>query len=530
MTETPEAQPAASDPISEAVAPGYRFEGPALELGGLMLDAEHLSDVQIKIPLGMLNRHGLVAGATGTGKTKTLQLLAEQLSANGVPVFAADIKGDLSGLSVPGEPSDKLTARTASVGQQWTATGFPTEFYAIGGQGIGVPVRVTMTAFGPTLLAKVLGLNETQESSLGLVFYYCDKNGLPLLDLSDLRAVLQYLTGDEAGKAELKGIGGLSPQTAGVILRELISFEAQGADVFFGEPEFETKDFLRTTDDGRGVISLLELPNLQDRPALFSTFLMWLLADLFHDLPEEGDLDKPKLVFFFDEAHLLFNDASEAFLDQIAQTVRLIRSKGVGVFFVTQSPTDVPDDVLAQLGSRVQHQLRAHTPNDAKALKATVNTYPNSAYDDLGEVIMSLGIGEAVVTVMNERGAPTPVAWTRLRAPESLMDAAEATDMEAAVTASPLTKKYAESLDRESARELLAKKLEEGARKAAEDARVKEMARKQKNERVTEKSRQKAEKEEDSMVETVVKSTAFKDFMRTAAREIARGMFKSGRR
>ena len=531
MTETPEAQPmpTATDPISAAVAPGYQFEGAALELGGLMLDADDLSDVHIRIPLAMLNRHGLVAGATGTGKTKTLQLMAEQLSANGVPVFAADIKGDLSGISVPGESSDKLTARTASVGQDWTATGFPTEFYAIGGQGVGVPVRVTMSAFGPTLLAKVLGLNETQESSLGLVFYYCDKQGLPLLDLADLRAVLQYLTGDEAGKAELKTIGGLSPQTAGVILRELVSFEAQGADVFFGEPEFETKEFLRLTDDGRGVVSLLELPNLQDRPALFSTFLMWLLADLFHDLPEEGDLDKPKLVFFFDEAHLLFNDASDAFLDQIAQTVRLIRSKGVGVFFVTQSPTDVPDEVLAQLGSRIQHQLRAHTPNDAKALKATVNTYPDSAYDDLGEVITSLGIGEAIVTVMNERGAPTPVAWTRLRAPESLMDPAPAESMEATVRASPLSAKYAEAIDRESARELLAKKLEEGARKAAEDARVKEMAREQKNERVTKKA-ERAPKEEDSMVESVVKSTAFKDFMRTAAREIARGMFGSGRR
>ena len=530
MSETPEAAPQApADPISAAVAPGYDFEGPALELGGLMLDAETLADVPIRIPLAMLNRHGLVAGATGTGKTKTLQLLAEQLSAHGVPVFAADIKGDLSGLSQPGESSEKLTARTASVGQQWTATGFPTEFYAIGGQGIGVPVRVTMSAFGPTLLAKVLGLNETQESSLGLVFYYCDSHGLPLLDLADLRAVLQYLTGDPAGKAELKTIGGLSPQTAGVILRELVSFEAQGADVFFGEPEFETKEFLRTTDDGRGVISLLELPNLQDRPAVFSTFLMWLLADLFHDLPEEGDLDQPKLVFFFDEAHLLFNDASDAFLDQIAQTVRLIRSKGVGVFFVTQSPTDVPDEVLAQLGSRVQHQLRAHTPNDAKALKATVNTYPNSAYDDLGEVITSLGIGEAVVTVMNERGAPTPVAWTRLRAPESLMDAAETSAMEAAVAASPLAPKYAEAIDRESARELLAKKLEEGARKAAEDARVEEMAREQRNERVTKKSSKPAP-EEDSMVESVVKSPVFKDFMRTAAREIARGMFGSGRR
>src|SRR6478752_2072331 len=549
MSETPEAEPTPSapaeettasapvsdpapapisDPISEAVAPGYRFEGDALELGGLMLNADDLSDVRIRIPLGMLNRHGLVAGATGTGKTKTLQLLAEQLSANGVPVFAADIKGDLSGLSVPGEPSDKLTARTASVGQTWTATGFPTEFYAIGGQGVGVPVRVTMTAFGPTLLAKVLGLNETQESSLGLVFYYCDKQGLPLLDLADLRAVLQYLTADAAGKAELKTIGGLSPQTAGVILRELVAFEAQGADVFFGEPEFETKEFLRTAEDGRGIISLLELPNLQDRPALCSTFRMWLLADLFHDLPEEGDLDKPKLVFFFDEAHLLFNDASDAFLDQIAQTVRLIRSKGVGVFFVTQSPTDVPDDVLGQLGSRIQHQLRAHTPNDAKALKATVNTYPNSAYDDLGEVITSLGIGEAVVTVMNERGAPTPVAWTRLRAPESLMGIADAASMDASVKASPRYAKYAAAVDRDSAREMLAVKVEEGARRQAEEDAAKEREKAAKSASKTTSSSRRTSKA-DSMVESVVKSRAFKDFMSTAAREIARGMFKSGR-
>ena len=424
-----------TDPISAAVAPGYQFEGAALELGGLMLDAEHLSDVHIRIPLAMLNRHGLVAGATGTGKTKTLQLMAEQLSTNGVPVFAADIKGDLSGISVAGEGGEKIVARAASVGQEWTATAFPAEFYALGGQGTGIPLRVTMSAFGPTLLSKVLGLNDTQESSLGLIFHYADRNGMALLDLTDLRAVIQYLTSDE-GKADLKDLGGLSSATAGVLLRELIAFSDQGADAFFGEPEFDTADFLRTTADGRGIVSLVELPNLQDRPAVFSTFLMWLLADLFHDLPEVGDVDKPKLVFFFDEAHLLFRDASKAFLESIAQTVRLIRSKGVGVVFVTQSPTDVPDEVLAQLGSRIQHQLRAHTPNDAKALKQTVNTYPTSAYDDLGAVITSLGIGEAIVTVMNERGAPTPVAWTRLRAPESLMDPAPAAGMEAAVAAS----------------------------------------------------------------------------------------------
>ena len=471
------------------------------------------------------NRHGLIAGATGTGKTKTLQLLAEQLSANGVPVFAADIKGDLSGLSAPGAASEKISARAASVGQQWAATGFPVEFYALGGQGTGIPLRVTMTAFGPMLLSKVLGLNETQESSLGLVFHYADQAGLPLLDLQDLRAVVAYLTSDE-GKPDLKNLGGLSSATAGVILRELISFEDQGADAFFGEPEFEARDFLQTTADGKGLISLVELPNLQDRPALFSTFLMWLLADLFHDLPEVGDVDQPNLVFFFDEAHLLFNDASPAFLDQIAQTVRLIRSKGVGVFFVTQSPTDVPDDVLAQLGSRVQHQLRAHTPNDAKALKATVNTYPTSAYDDLGEVITSLGIGEAVVTVMNERGAPTPVAWTRLRAPESLMGPADAAAMEATVKASPRYATYSKTVDRESAREKLAAKLEEGARKAAEDAQIKEQAREAK----VKKAKEAEKKDDGGLVKEVVTSSAFKDFMRTAAREIARGMFKSGRR
>ena len=373
----------------------------------------------VRIPFSMLNRHGLVAGATGTGKTKTLQLMAEQISAAGVPVFAADIKGDLSGIASPGAPSDKLLARTQKIGQDWRPRACPTEFFALGGQGLGVPLRATMSSFGPMLLAKVLGLNEVQESSLGLVFHYADQEGLPLLDLKDLRAVLAHLTSDE-GKAELKSIGGLSAATVGVILRTLITFSDQGADLFFGEPEFDTADLLRVTRDGQGVVSLLELPNLVERPAVFSTFLMWLLADLFHELPEVGDIDKPKLVFFFDEAHLLFADASKAFLDAIAQTVRLIRSKGVGIFFVTQTPKDVPDDVLAQLGSRVQHQLRAHTPNDAKALKQTVATFPRSHYE-LAETLQQLGIGEAIVTVMDPDGAPTPVAWTRMRAPESLM-------------------------------------------------------------------------------------------------------------
>ena len=439
---------------------GYAFDAPALEMGALV-NGEPLADVPIRIPLAMVNRHGLVAGATGTGKTKTLQVLAEQLSAAGVPVFAADIKGDLSGIASPGEPNEKLLERTRSIGQDWKAIASPTEYYTLGGQGVGVPIRATVSSFGPLLLSKVLGLNDTQESSLGLVFHYADQAGLPLVDLADLRTVLQWLTSDE-GKPELKALGGLSSATAGVILRELISFANQGADVFFGEPEIDTNLFLRTDAEGRGIVSLLEIPGVQDKPAVFSTFLMWLLADLFNDLPEVGDIDKPKLVFFFDEAHLLFTGASDDFIASITQTVRLIRSKGVGVFFVTQTPKDVPGDVLAQIGSRVQHQLRAHTPDDAKALKATISTYPHSGYD-LKAVLTELAIGEAIITVMNEKGAPSPVAWTRLRAPQGSMSPTPAAEMQATVDASPLSGTYGTAVDRASAREILAVKMNAAA-------------------------------------------------------------------
>ncbi|WP_439688790.1 helicase HerA-like domain-containing protein [Curtobacterium sp. SP.BCp] len=455
--------PLGPDAVS-AVRDGYEATGSALELGALV-NGEALPDVQVRIPLGMLNRHGLVAGATGTGKTRTLQLLAEQIAANGVPVFAADIKGDLSGLAVPGTSSEKLLARTAGIGQDWQAVASEAEFYSLGGQGTGIPIRATVSGFGPLLLSKVLGLNETQESSLGLVFHYAEQAGLPLVDLSDLRSVLTFLVSDD-GKEELAELGGLSKQTAGVILRELITFADQGADQFFGEPEIDTQVFLRTAADGRGVVSLLEVPGVQDQPQVFSTFLMWLLADLFNELPEVGDQDKPKLVFFFDEAHLLFNGASKDFTDQIVRTVRLIRSKGVGIFFVTQTPKDVPNDVLAQLGSRIQHQLRAHTPDDAKALRATVSTYPSSDYD-LGEVLTSLATGEAIVTVMNEKGAPTPVAWTRLRAPQGSMDPMPAPDLEARVQSSPLLATYGTRVDPDSAYEMLARRMEAAAADAA---------------------------------------------------------------
>ena len=475
----------------------------------------------------MLNRHGLVAGATGTGKTKTLQLMAEQIAAAGVPVFAADVKGDLSGLGAAGEENEKLLARTEKLGQEWQGTACRTEFYALGGQGNGVPVRATMSSFGPVLLSKVLGLNDVQESSLGLVFHYADKQGLPLLDLADLRAVLQHLTSDE-GKGELKDLGGLSSATVGVILRALITFADQGAEAFFGEPEFDSADLLKVAEDGRGVVSLLELPNLQSQPALFSTFLMWLLADLFHDLPEVGDVDKPKLVFFFDEAHLLFDDASDAFLDSIAQTVRLIRSKGVGVFFVTQTPKDVPDEVLAQLGSRVQHQLRAHTPNDAKALKQTVATFPKSAYD-LAETLQSLGIGEAIVTVMDPDGAPTPVAWTRMRAPQSLMAPLPEDQLKSAVSGSELMGKYGEAIDRESARELLAKKLEAGAQADDEEQNSPERSERREPAKSSQR-RQPREKEEESLFAKLAGNTAVRQVVRTATREVVRGLFGTGRR
>jgi DNA helicase HerA-like ATPase len=443
---------------AEAVRIGYTFATPALDLGALVTDSGAADPtVPIRIPISLLNRHGLVAGATGTGKTKTLQVLAEQLSAQGVPVFLADIKGDLTGMFQPAAPNDKVTARMAELGQPWQPTGYPCEFLALGGRGTGVPIRASVTDFGPVLLAKVLNLTETQASSLNLVFHFADQNALPLVDLKDLRSVIQYLVSEE-GSAELKNLGGLAKSTAGVLLRELVEFADAGAGDFFGEPEFETMDLLRVAPDGRGMVTLLELPGVVQQPELFSSFLMWLLAELFENLPEVGDPDKPKLVFFFDEAHLLFKDASKQFLASITQTVRLIRSKGVGVFFVTQTPKDVHADVLAQLGNRVQHALRAYTPDDAKALKATASTFPKSGYD-LEEVLTQLGTGEAIVTVLNERGAPTPVAWTRLRAPQSTMAAIDPNTITAAVGASPLQSKYGQVLDRESAYEKLAARI-----------------------------------------------------------------------
>lgn len=444
---------------------GYPQSGPGrLLLGALVEDGQGIADAQVAIPMQSLNRHGVIAGATGTGKTRTLQAMAEQLSDAGVPVFVTDIKGDLSGMAQPGVDDRHITTRATSVGQVWHPLSYPLEFLALGGIGEGVPVRSTITDFGPLLLSRVLDLNATQESSLALIFHWADQHGFALLDLKDLQATINYLT-SEAGREELRTLGGVSQATAGVILRKLAALASQGGDVFFGEPAFSSDELLRTDVDGRGVITALQLSELTDRPALFSTFLMWLLASLFSDLPEVGDPEKPRLVFFFDEAHLLFKGASKEFLAQVVHTVRLIRSKGVGVFFVTQTPLDIPRDVVAQLGTRVQHALRAHTPADARALRDTVTTYPYSGYN-LAEVLTSLPTGEAIVTVLSERAAPTPVAWTRLVAPQSRIGPADEEVVTATITGSELEPRYREPIDSESAYELL------GAQVLASEAKL----------------------------------------------------------
>jgi DNA helicase HerA-like ATPase len=447
-----------ADDFATRIAAAYATQGAAVDIGRAVHDGTTFPAATVQVPTAMCNRHGLIAGATGTGKTVTLQLLTEQLSAQGVAVFTADIKGDLTGLVKPATPGEKVTARIAELGLAYTPTGAPVQFWSLGGQGPGIPVRATIGSFGPQLLAKVLGANETQRSSLALVFHYADTQGLPLLDLADLTDLLAYLTSDE-GKAELKGIGGLSSQTAGVLLRKLVELAEQDAEALFGEPEVSIDHLIRLAPDGRGMVNCLELAAVQDRPKLFSTFLMWLLAELFEHLPEVGDLDKAKLVFFFDEAHLLFDDAPKEFVEQVAQTVRLIRSKGVGVFFITQLPDDVPDQVLGQLGNRVQHGLRAYTPRDAKALKAAVTTYPKTDDYDLEEALTQLGIGEAIVTTLTEDGAPTPVAWTKVRPPQSQIGAVDPAEVDALAKASDLWATYATEVDRQSARELLAAKM-----------------------------------------------------------------------
>jgi uncharacterized protein len=458
--------------VMDAARAAFPTAANAITLGAVIHNGECQPEPIVSIPISMVNRHGLIAGATGTGKTRTLQLIAEQLSAAGVPVFVADIKGDLSGLGAPGDSNDRINSRATETGYKWQGSGFPVEFLSLTGAH-GAQLRATVSSFGPLLLSKVLGLNPTQSSVLSLVFKYCDDKGLLLLDFADLRAVLQYLTGD--GADELKSYGGMSKATVGVLLREMVELEQQGAEQFFGEPEFDIDDLMQVERDGRGLISVLELADVQDKPELFSTFMLWMLATLYHELPEIGDVDKPKLAFFFDEAHLLFNNASKALLEQVQQVVRLIRSKGVGVYFITQSPKDVPEEVLGQLGHRVQHALRAFTPDDDKALRAAARTFPKTTFYDVEETLTTLGIGEALVTVLSPKGVPTQPFATRLIPPSSKM--APLPDLDAQVAKSMQARKYSQPIDRESAREKLAARIapeamqqEEGSRPAERGA------------------------------------------------------------
>ena len=548
----PASSPApASDlsPFAAHIQAAYCWDVPAVTVGTLIDEGVRVPGVSAAMPLPMFNRHLLVAGATGTGKTRTLQLLAEGLSAGGSSVLLCDVKGDLTGLAEPGASSDKLLCRTAANGQQWAASAFPVELLSLGGadaQFPGVPVRAEVSDFGPILLARALSLNTTQEQALQLIFAWADSQGLELVDLPDLRSVISFLTSED-GKDELAGIGGVSKATAGVILRALTALESQGGGQFFGAPGFDTADLIRSDSSGRGIISLLGVGDISSRPALVSAVIMFLLANLFLTLPEVGDAPRPKLVFFFDEAHLLFADATKEFERQVVQTVRLIRSKGVGVVFVTQTPKDIPSDVLAQLGSRIQHGLRASTPEDFKKLKATVQTFPKTSLE-LDEVLTTLGTGEAVVTVLDPKGNPTPVTPVGIWAPASVMGPASSDTVARINQSSIIMGRYRDAVNPDSAEEKLARRAEEAiaqeaaakeaerAAREAEKAAAKEQAAREKEmeklrrqvEKQQEKeeaARQRAAERRTRQVESVLGS-----MLRTAGREITRSIFGTRKR
>lgn len=442
----------------DTIQKGYSFKGEHFKIGLAMLEGKVVDEAVISLPLSMMNRHGLIAGATGTGKTKTLQVIAEALSDASVPVLLMDIKGDLSGLAAAGTESGKIKERYQLLQETYHPAAYPVELLSLSGEQ-GVRLKATVSEFGPVLLAKVLDLNDTQSGLLAMLFKYCDDKGLPLLDLKDLSRVLQY-AGNE-GKDDIeKDYGKISTTSTGTILRKVIELQQQGADRFFGEASFEVADLMHIAKDGRGMINILRVTNMQDRPKLFSTFMLQLLAELYATLPEEGDLDKPKLVLFIDEAHLIFKEASKVLLEQIETIIKLIRSKGVGVFFCTQNPQDVQAAVLGQLGFKLQHALRAFTANDRKTIRQTAENYPESDFYETEDLITQLGIGEALVTLLNEKGIPTPLAHTFLVSPRSRMDILTAQELDTLAGASGLVAKYNQELDRESAYEILNAKLE----------------------------------------------------------------------
>ncbi|WP_214228744.1 helicase HerA-like domain-containing protein [Pedobacter sp. B4-66] len=486
----------------EKIKASYTPTGSYIYLGAGILGGQVMAEAEVNLSLKMMNRHGLVAGATGTGKTRTLQLLAEQLSDAGVPVFMLDVKGDLSGLNQPGPINPKIEERAGQLKRPFNPSGFPVEIFSLSGK-LGAQMRATVLEFGPTLLSKILDLNDTQAGVLAVIFKYADDNKLPIIDLNDLKKLVSYLAEGQGAEEIKSSYGKISTSTSGTILRKIVTIEQQGLSAMFGETSFDIED-LFTKTDGKGVISLLNISDVQNQPVLYSTYLLSLLAEIFYNMPEVGDLDKPKLVFFFDEAHLLFKNSSKAFLEQIETIIRLIRSKGIGVFFCTQAPSDVPESVLSQLGNRVQHALRAFTPNDVDALKKTVNTYPRSEFYEIDKMLTSLGTGQALITVLNEKGIPTEVAATMLTPPRAIMGPLSTADYNNLIQSSDLTAKYQESIDPESAYEMLTKRVNE---KLAEEEETKQEEAPKKNEK--------------SLVEQVMGAT----ITRQIGKEIVRGLF-----
>ncbi|SDQ50309.1 helicase HerA-like domain-containing protein [Flagellimonas zhangzhouensis] len=459
----------------EHIEKGYTMKGDYITMGAAMLEGETMTNAFVKVPLKTLNRHGLIAGATGTGKTKTLQVLAENLSDKGIPVLLMDLKGDLSGIAQPSPGHAKIDERHEKIGLPFEAKGFPVEILSLSEQN-GVRLRATVSEFGPVLLSRILDLSVTQEGIVAVVFKYCDDNKLPLLDLKDFKKVLQYATGE--GKEEFQSeYGRISTSSTGTILRKIIELEQQGADLFFGEKSFDVDDLVRIDENGRGYVNIIRLTDIQDKPKLFSTFMLSLLAEIYSTFPEQGDTERPELVLFIDEAHLIFDNASKALLDQIESIVKLIRSKGIGLYFVTQNPTDVPDDVLAQLGLKVQHALRAFTAKDRKAIKLTAQNYPISDFYDTAEILTSLGTGEALISALDEKGRPTPLAATMMRAPMSRMDILSDSEIKDVLDASKLIKKYNEEIDRESAYEILNEKIEKAEKEAEKEKETKQPSR-----------------------------------------------------
>lgn len=486
---------------------GYSFKGDHLFLGAAMLEGKPMADAPVKIPLKTLNRHGLIAGATGTGKTKTLQILAENLSEKGIPVLMMDIKGDLSGIAAAALPNEKLTARHEMIGFPFVSRATPVELMSLTEQP-GVKLKATVSEFGPVLLAKILELSETQTGILSIIFKYCDDNHLPLLDLKDLKKILLFST-EEGKEGFEKDYGRISKASTGTILRKIVALEQQGAEVFFGEPSFDVQDLIRKTPDGAAYVNIIRLDDLQDKPGLFSTFMLSLLAEIYNSFPEKGDSEKPELVIFIDEAHLIFKEASGALMDQLESIIKLIRSKGIGIYFITQSPTDIPREILSQLGLKIQHSLRAFTANDRKAIKLAAENYPLSEFYDTKTVLTSLGIGEALVSALDEKGRPTPLAATMLRAPQSRMDILSSEEILEITQNSTLVHKYNRSIDRESAHEILTQKIE---RADKEDAREKAKEEREKVRRTTRQSRT-SSKRQGAVIKVLTSATFIRGVM-----------------